>query len=87
MKKSELIAELNKIEGDPHILLCNYEGYGYGIHRVEESYSTYLNKDPKFDKTYVWDCDLDYEDAGFDSSEEWEEFKSDPEHNVIVLWP
>lgn len=85
MRKSELIEKLNKIQGDPHVLMdLDKEGYYYsGVYIVEECYSTYT--DPG--KTYVWDLETDYEDAGFDSEEEWEEFKSDPEHNVIVLWP
>ena len=85
MRKSELIAELNKIEGDPNILVYNRDGY-CELGHISECYTRTPEK--LWDEiTEVYQKGFSYEDADFDSSEEWEEFKSDPEHNVIVLWP
>lgn len=89
MKKSELIKQLTEIEGDPHVLIdLDTEDFRCaGVHRSEECYSTYIDPTCTFDKTYVWDLDLHYEDAGFNSQEEWDKFKSNPENRVIILRP
>ena len=86
MKKSELIAELNKIEGDPEVLVSrDEEGNGFRVlYEVSNSYAIISSN---YYDTEVYEKRWSFEDAGFDSKEEWEEFKSDPEHNVIVLWP
>jgi hypothetical protein len=87
MRKSELIEQLNKIEGDPIICISgDSEG-----NRTCELYTVTENvakfEENSYEVSCVYELNWDWNNAGFDSEEEWEQFKSNPENRAIVMWP
>jgi hypothetical protein len=84
MRKSELIEQLNKIEGDPKICISS-DSEGNRIQCLDKISEMCGQKDRyEYD---VYDLNWNNEESEFDSEEEWEQFKSNSVNRVIVLWP